>query len=97
MRVLDPQAVFKISLQLPAVTKKEIELDQVVRKLVGSELTSSSKKALIRKYNYAKGKIQEMMYDGVVGYYSDWKWTVTGVWDNSDRLKALQQELKNME
>ena len=77
--------------------KKEIELDQVVRKLVGSELTSSSKKALIRKYNYAKGKIQEMMYDGVVGYYSDWKWTVTGVWDNSDRLKALQQELKNME
>ena len=38
-----------------------------------------------------------MMYDGVVGYYSDWKWTVTDVWDNSDRLKALQQELKNME
>lgn len=38
-----------------------------------------------------------MMDDGVVGYHSDWKWTVTGVWDNSDRSKALKQELRNME
>ena len=44
-------------------------MDQVVRKFVGSELTSSSKKGLISKYNYAKGKIQEMMDDGVVGYH----------------------------
>ncbi|MBQ2355190.1 MAG: hypothetical protein II397_05135 [Treponema sp.] len=72
-------------------------MDQVVRKFVGSELTSSSKKGLISKYNYTKGKIQEMMDDGVVGYHSDWKWTVTGVWDNSDRSKALKQELRNME
>ena len=35
--------------------------------------------------------------DGVVGYHADWKWTVTGVWDNSDRSKALKQELRNME
>ncbi len=77
--------------------KNEIELDQVIKKLVGSELTSSSKEGLIGKYNYAKGRIQEMIDDRAVGYQSDWKWRVTDVRYNGERLKSLQQELKNME
>ena len=86
-----------VSVGLVFSHKNEIELDQVIGRLVGSELTSSTKEGLIGKYNYAKGRIQEMMDDGAVGYQSDWKWTVTGVWYNSERLKALKQDLRDME
>ena len=77
--------------------KSEIELDQVVGRLVSRELTSTTKKTLTDKYKYAKEKIQEMMDDGVIGYESDWKWTVTEIWYNDDRLKALKQKLRDMD
>lgn len=38
-----------------------------------------------------------MIDDGAVGYQSDWKWRVTEVRYNDERLKSLQHEFKNME
>ncbi|MBQ6566435.1 MAG: hypothetical protein IJL80_05215 [Treponema sp.] len=65
-----------VSIGLVFSHKEEIELDQVIGILVGSELTSHSKKALENKYKYARGKIQELICDGAVSYLSDWKGTV---------------------
>lgn len=77
--------------------KKEIELDQIIGLLVGSSLTSSSKETLKNKYNYAKEKIQDLISEGSVSYESDWKGTVTGVFLNSEQIKALNSELSIME
>ena len=76
--------------------RQEIELDQVIEKLVGKNLTAPSAIEVRYKYEYAKMKIQDLIANGGVSYWSDWRSHVTDLSYDQEMIKELRSRLDNM-
>ena len=75
------------------LTDKSYITEQLVDKVVGSYLESSSEKGVVEKYAYAEARIEQFVDDGKITYKTDIFGNVTDVNINKDTQEKLEQEM----